>query len=47
MDSLLTAIVIWLSANLGLPAIQDPPRIALVPPATMVAVGVSGSTALW
>jgi len=45
MDGLLTAIVIWLSATWGLPAIQDHPRIELAPPATLVAVRIGGSTA--
>ena len=31
MDALLTAIVIWLSANYGLPATFDHPRIERVP----------------
>lgn len=38
MEALLTAIVTWLSVNLGMPAIYDHPRIALVPPETMHAV---------
>lgn len=45
MDNLLTAIVMWLSANLGLPAIHDHPRIELAPPAAMVAVRLGGGTA--
>lgn len=45
MDNLLTAIVMWLSANLGLPAIHDHPRIELAPPSAMVAVRLGGGTA--
>ena len=45
MDNLLTAIVMWLSANLGLPAIHDHPRIELAPPSAMVAVRLGGGMA--
>ena len=36
MQTLLTAIVTWLSFSLGLPATYDHPRIERVPPAQMV-----------
>ena len=38
MDILLTAIVTWLSVNLGLPALYEHPRIAFVSPQQMHAV---------
>ena len=38
MDSLFAAIVLWLSANLNLPAIQDYPRIERVPSMASVAL---------
>jgi hypothetical protein len=38
MQTLLTAIVTWLSINFGLPATYDHPRVELVPPAKMAAV---------
>jgi hypothetical protein len=35
MEALLTAIVVWLSTNFGLPASFDPPRIRFVSPAEL------------
>lgn len=42
MDALLTAIVVWLSANYGLPAIFDQPRIARVPSIEMASLRNKG-----
>jgi len=42
MQTLLTAIVTWLSANFGMPASYDYPRIELVPAAEMEAVRLRG-----
>jgi Domain of unknown function (DUF6647) len=42
MDALLTAIVIWLSANYGLPATFDHPRIERVPPIEMATLRYKG-----
>jgi hypothetical protein len=42
MDTLLTVIVLWLSASFGLPAIEEHPRIALVPPAQIAALRYKG-----
>jgi hypothetical protein len=42
MDALLTAIVLWLSANFDLPAIHQPPRVEFVPPARIVALRHNG-----
>jgi hypothetical protein len=42
MDALLTAIVIWLSANFGLSATFDHPRIAYVPSTEMAALRFKG-----
>jgi hypothetical protein len=41
MQSLLTVLVTWLSVNFGLPAIEEHPRIELVPPARMAEVRYS------
>lgn len=43
METLLTAIVIWLSVNAGLPAIHDYPRIEIVPPAKIAAIRSGGA----
>jgi hypothetical protein len=45
MDTLLTAIVTWLSIGFGLPASYDHPRIELVSPAKMTAVQSGGQAA--
>jgi hypothetical protein len=42
MDALLTAIAIWLSANYGLPATFDHPRIELVPSIEMAMLRYKG-----
>jgi hypothetical protein len=42
MDALITAIVLWLSANFGLPAIQEHPHIKLVPATEIVALRYKG-----
>ena len=42
MDALLTAIVIWLSANYGLPAAFDHPRIERVPSIEMATLRYKG-----
>ena len=42
MDALLTAIVIWLSANYGLPATFDHPRIERVPSIEMATLRYKG-----
>lgn len=42
MTALLTAIVIWLSANFDLPAIHDHPRVELVPAVRMAALRYRG-----
>jgi hypothetical protein len=44
MQTLLTAIVTWLSMNAGLPAIHDHPRVEFAPPAKIAAIR-SGSAA--
>jgi hypothetical protein len=36
MEPLLVTIVLWLSANFGLPAIFDPPKIAFVAPSELI-----------
>ena len=41
MQVLLTVLVTWLSANFGLPAISEHPRIEIVPPAKMAEVRYS------
>jgi hypothetical protein len=38
MDTLLTVIVLWLSANFGLPANHDQPKIEIVPSAQIAAL---------
>lgn len=38
MDPLLTAIVTWLSLNLGMPAIHEHPQVRFVAPQTMEAL---------
>jgi hypothetical protein len=38
MDALLTAVVLWLSANFDLPAIHEHPHVEFVPPATITAL---------
>jgi hypothetical protein len=38
MEALLTTIVLWLSANFGLPANYDCPRVEFVPATTIVAL---------
>src|SRR5262245_48859226 len=38
MNALLTAIVLWLSANFDLPAINEHPRVEFAPPATITAL---------
>lgn len=38
MNALITAMVLWLSANFDLPAIQDHPRIALASSAKLMAL---------
>jgi hypothetical protein len=43
METLLTAMVTWLSVNLGMPAIYDHPRIELVSPEAMHAVRYGGA----
>ena len=45
MQTLLTAIVTWLSINFGLPGIHDHPRIEFVTPAQMSAIRLSEKTA--
>jgi hypothetical protein len=42
MNTLLTAIVLWLASNFGLPAIYDHPRIEFVPPTRIAALRYSG-----
>ena len=42
MENLLTAIVLWLSANFGLPASFDFPRIEMRPPREIVALRYRG-----
>ena len=42
MTALLTAIVIWLSANFDLPAIHDHPKVELVPAVRMAALRYRG-----
>ena len=42
MELLLTAIVLWLSANFDLPGIQDHPRIEFVPATKIVALRHGG-----
>src|SRR5262245_56214702 len=42
MNALLTAIVLWLSANFDLPAIHDHPHIEFAPPATITALRYKG-----
>jgi Domain of unknown function (DUF6647) len=42
MDALLTAIVVWLSSNFGLPAIFDQPRIERVPASEMATLRHKG-----
>ena len=42
MEALLTAIVVWLSANFDLPAIHDHPRVEFAPPAKIVALRYNG-----
>jgi hypothetical protein len=42
MDALLTAIVIWISANCGLPATFDHPRIERVPSIEMAGLRYKG-----
>ena len=42
MDALLTAIVVWLSTNYGLPAIFDQPRVERVPLSEMAALRHKG-----
>jgi hypothetical protein len=46
METLLTAIVTWLSMSFGLPANYDHPRVKLVSPATMNAVQFRGRVPL-
>jgi hypothetical protein len=46
METLLTAIVTWLSLSFGLPANYDHPRLELVSPATMNAVQFRGRVPL-
>lgn len=43
MQTLLTAIVTWLSINAGLPAIYELPRVEFVSPAEMHAVRLGGN----
>lgn len=47
MQTLLTAIVTWLSVNLSLPAIYDHPRIEMASPETMHAVRYQGRSSSW
>jgi len=42
MQTLLTAIVAWLSINAGLPAIYEHPRVEFVSPGKMYAVRIGG-----
>jgi hypothetical protein len=42
MTALLTAFVIWLSANFDLPAIRDHPKVERVPAVRMVALHYRG-----
>jgi uncharacterized protein DUF6647 len=42
MNNLLTAIVVWLSSNFGLPATFDNPRIEFVPSVEMTALRYKG-----
>ena len=42
MNALMTAIVLWLAANLDLPATSEHPRVEFVPPATITALRYSG-----
>ena len=44
MEPLLTAIVTWLSLNLGMPAIHEHPRVQLTAPETMEAIRGSAQT---
>ena len=44
MEPLLTAIVTWLSLNLGMPAIHEHPRVQLAAPETMEAMRGSAQT---
>jgi hypothetical protein len=43
MQTLLTAIVTWLSMNAGLPAIHDHPRVEFAPPAKIAAIRSGGA----
>ena len=43
MEILLTAIVTWLSLNVGLPATAELPRVERVPPAKLAAIRYRGS----
>lgn len=42
MNALMTAIVLWLSANFGLPAIHNHPRVELVRAASIAALRYKG-----
>jgi hypothetical protein len=42
MNTLMTAIVLWLSVNFGMPPTHDYPRVEFVPPATMAALRFRG-----
>lgn len=43
MDALLTAIMLWLSANFGLPVIHEHPQVAFVPASQITALRHNGS----
>ena len=47
MKELLTAIVLWLSTNFGLPPSYDHPRVEFVPATEMVALRSKGLAAGW
>ena len=44
MDALLIAMMLWLSANFDLPAVQEVPRIKYAPPAAMVSLRHANSS---
>ena len=46
MDALLTVIILWLSANFGLPANYEHPRVEFVPPSKIVALRYRGLSGL-
>src|SRR5262249_41220664 len=47
MTALLTAIALWLSANFGLPASDDHPRVEFVPAAKLATLRYRGLAAGW